>query len=70
MRLSYRRSSSFFAITLVLGSLISSIGCERKEKVLDIETPNGDIEVERSTDSGKVDVDIDVDRKISPVPRD
>jgi hypothetical protein len=40
---------------------ITSAGCDRKEKVIDIETPGGEIEVERSTGTGKVDVDGDVD---------
>ena len=51
------------SVPLVLGSLITITGCEQKEKVIDIETPAGDIEVERSKGSGKVDVDIKVDRK-------
>ncbi len=43
-------------------SVISVIaGCEQKEKVLDIETPNGSIEVERSKGSGKVDIEINKD---------
>lgn len=37
------------------------VGCEKKEKLLDIETPGADIELERSTDNGRVDVDVDVD---------
>jgi hypothetical protein len=39
-------------------SLLPLGGCERKEKVLDIETPEGEIEVERSLDDGDVDVKI------------
>lgn len=39
------------------------VGCDRKEKVIDIETPGGDIEVERSTGTGKIDVDVDTDRR-------
>jgi hypothetical protein len=34
-------------------------GCEREEKVIDIETPAGDVEVERSLDDGSVDVKVD-----------
>ena len=51
------------SIPLVLGSSITITGCEQKEKVIDIETPAGDIEVERTKGSGKVDVDIKLDRK-------
>ena len=32
-------------------------GCERKEKVLDIETPEGSIEVERSRDTGEIEIE-------------
>ena len=38
-------------------AVLFSLGCENKEKVLDIETPNGQIEVERNRDTGEVDVD-------------
>ncbi len=70
MQAGSRNLLSTFALTLALCSPIGFLGCERREKVIDIETPGGDIEIERSPDTGKVDVDIDVDRKISPVPRD
>lgn len=32
-------------------------GCERKEKVIDIETPGADVEVERNIDTGEVEVE-------------
>jgi hypothetical protein len=51
-------STSMFCLSVVALS-----GCETKEKVIDIETPAGDIEVERSKGSGQIDVDVDVDRK-------
>lgn len=54
---------SLMLLTMLCGSLSGIAGCEQKEKVIDIETPTGDIEVERSTDTGKIDVDVDVDRK-------
>ena len=58
-----RGFTQFFAIPLVIGSVIIVGGCEQKEKVIDIETPAGDIEVERTKGSGKIDVDIKLDRK-------
>lgn len=58
-----RGFTMFFAIPLVIGSVIFVGGCEQKEKVIDIETPAGNIEVERTKGSGKVDVDIKLDRK-------
>lgn len=34
-------------------------GCERKEKVIDVETPGADVEVERNVDTGQVEVDVE-----------
>jgi hypothetical protein len=34
-------------------------GCERKEKVIDVETPGADVEVERNIDTGEVDVEVE-----------
>ncbi len=39
--------------------LCALTGCERKEKVIDIETPAGDVEVKRDKDTGKVDVEVE-----------
>jgi hypothetical protein len=33
-------------------------GCERKEKIVDIETPAVSVEVERSPGDGSIDVDV------------
>ena len=42
---------------ILLGlAMLFSLGCENKEKVLDIETPGGQVEVERDRDTGAVDV--------------
>jgi hypothetical protein len=47
-------------ITAALGvSMCGAIGCERKEKVLDVETPHGEVEVERNVDTGQVDVTVE-----------
>ncbi len=58
-----RRFTIFLAIPLVIGSVIFISGCERKEKVIDIDTPAGNIEVERSKGSGEIDVDVNIDKK-------
>jgi hypothetical protein len=42
----------------MLAALMAA-GCERKEEVLDIETPEGQIEVERSKDTGELDIEVD-----------
>lgn len=34
-------------------------GCERKEKIVDVETPGADLEVERNIDTGHVDVEVE-----------
>ncbi|HTN75853.1 MAG TPA: hypothetical protein VL096_11425 [Pirellulaceae bacterium] len=51
------RAASF--LLLSASALCFTTGCERKEKIIDIKTPNGSIEVERSKDTGRVDVDVD-----------
>ncbi len=38
--------------------MFACCGCERKETIVDIETPGGQIEVERSVDTGAVDVQV------------
>ena len=46
---------------LLGAAMLFSLGCENKEKVLEVETPNRTLEVERDRDTG--DVDVEVDRK-------
>jgi hypothetical protein len=46
---------------LLAVAMLVSLGCENKEKVLEVETPNRTLEVERDRDTG--DVDVEVDRK-------
>lgn len=50
------RTPRLLATALVL---CGAWGCERKEKVLEINTPGAEIEVERSTDSGDIDIHVD-----------
>jgi hypothetical protein len=40
-----------------LTAVALAAGCERKEKVLDIEHPGGSIEVERSKDTGEIEIE-------------
>ena len=47
------------AAVLFATMLLAAPGCERKEKILDVETPGGGVEVEKDVDSGAVDVDVD-----------
>jgi hypothetical protein len=41
---------------LVMPAMV--VGCAEKEKVLDIETPNTDVEVERDVETGETDVEV------------
>lgn len=49
-------TATILCIVLTMPAMMT--GCERKEKVLDIETPNGELEVERDKSDGDVDVEI------------
>lgn len=40
-------------------SVCAFTGCERKEKVIDVETPGGGVEVERNKDTGAVAVEVE-----------
>lgn len=42
---------------LCLVAAIAFVGCEKKETLLDIETPRGEVEVERDPDSGDISVE-------------
>jgi hypothetical protein len=57
MKTPIRPISLLLATTCLLGAT----ACHRKEKVLDVKTPGGGIEVERDKKTG--DVDIKVDKK-------
>ena len=56
-----RRSTSLAAVTLMAVVAVSAVGCDTKEKVLDIETPGGEVEVERDRDTGDVEVEVNTD---------
>ena len=56
------------AITMIVPAALISLstfalftGCDRREKVVDIETPNRQLSIEKDKDTG--DVDIKVDRQ-------
>ena len=61
MRTTERLRRARWARTLMAAGLLGLVsltaGCERKEKVLDIETPEGSIEVERSRDTGEIEIE-------------
>ena len=49
----------FFCSVLIMPATI--VGCAEKETVLDVETPRGEVEIERDVDTGKVDVEVNRD---------
>ncbi len=52
------RNVLLLSASLVLG--VATSGCDRKEKVMEVNTPDGGgVEVERNTDTGAVTVDVD-----------
>ena len=64
-----RRLVRTFAVATAFAGALSLAGCERKEKVLDIEAPGVDIEVHRSKDkleietNGKKDNVVDIEAR-------
>ncbi len=50
-----------FLLTAALASGMVLAGCDRKETVVDIDTPHGGVEVERNLDNGAVTVDVGKD---------
>lgn len=53
----FKRGFMSGLITLsICVAAFSLAGCERKERVLDVRTPAGDVKVDRNIDSGKVEV--------------
>jgi proline racemase len=61
--------SLMFCLVLVLPATI--VGCAEKEKIVDIETPAGEVEVERNVETGETEVDVTrdgVDTTTQPAP--
>lgn len=42
---------------------IAYLGCDTKEKVLEVETPAGEIEVERDKSNGNVEVEVNENKE-------
>ncbi len=49
------RTSTLLAVAL---SALLFAGCQRKDKVLDVKTPGGEVNVEKNVDTGQVDVKV------------
>ena len=52
-----KRFSTFLLALAVCTATFALAGCERKERVVDVRTPAGDMKVDRNIDSGKVEVE-------------
>jgi hypothetical protein len=50
-------AATTLALSVCIGAA-SFVGCERKERVLDVQTPEGSLEVDRNIDTGEVDVEV------------
>ena len=46
------------AACFVMGTWMLASGCEQKEKIIEIETPGAEVEVERDKKTGEVDVKV------------
>lgn len=57
MKLATKLLTLFATLTLTI-SLATTTGCDNKEKVLDVETPGGEVEVERDQDTGDTDIEV------------
>jgi hypothetical protein len=53
-------SMPFAALVLLLAVVSTTLftGCQRKERVVDIRTPAGDVHVDRDTNTGDVEVNV------------
>jgi hypothetical protein len=53
-----KRIALHWAMAVLVG-IVPFTGCEREENVLDVETPDGKIEVNRDKDDGSIEVEVD-----------
>lgn len=51
----------FTAVVVAVLMVGAGTGCDNKEKVLEVETPRGEVDVERDTETGELDVEVDRD---------
>lgn len=49
------------AAFLFAATLFAFTGCEREDKVLNVETPDGEVEVEKDPDTGDINVEVNTD---------
>jgi hypothetical protein len=45
-------------MAVVAAAALAIAGCDRKETIIDVQTPRSDVEVERDKDTGQVTVEV------------
>lgn len=54
------RMRMLLARILVVAFLgLALVGCDDKQTILDIETPEGELEIEQDPETGEVEIDVD-----------
>jgi hypothetical protein len=61
MNSSWARSGVSCSLIAVCCAALILAGCERKERVLDVQTPGADVEVDRHIDTGEIEVNVEED---------
>ncbi len=54
----FRKFFPTFAALVITASMMMLSGCERKATIVDIETPGRNVKVERSVDTGAVEIQV------------
>jgi hypothetical protein len=50
------RSAASVSLVALCLATFALAGCERKERILEVQTPAGDVEADRNIDTGEVEV--------------
>ncbi|MEQ8846448.1 hypothetical protein [Botrimarina sp.] len=59
MKTTLAKSARSFGCLAAAAAACLALGCDNKETMLDIDTPDGGVEVQRDRDTGEVDVEVD-----------
>ena len=54
-----QRISKFLGLAVFGVAGVALYGCSNEREVLDVDTPNGSLEVNENTDTGEVEIDVD-----------
>ncbi|WP_145175196.1 hypothetical protein [Rubripirellula lacrimiformis] len=56
---SIQEVAHLFLLTMAMAVGFVLLGCDRKETILDVDTPGGGVQVDRDVDDGSITVDVD-----------